>query len=207
VTESSPSPNRHAHFRKRAVRMSKTRALRKKQNVCQPSNAVALGAGRWYSAAVSSTTWQLLDLSCQSTRTMWSRRTSSSVMKTIAASGVMEVIALRHRRFSARGRGRGPRGNFYASKLEWMYDQDGKPSATTQWTMEVFRGTAEWEYGSYVGAAAQRTAISTARRPDRLGQAQDSASWKCYDQSKVQLRHLNQIVSDDGSGVCRFGFY
>ena len=62
-------------------------------------------------------------------------------------------------------------------------------------------------YGRYVGAAAQRTAISTARRPDRLGQAQDSASWKCYDQSKVQLRHLNQIVSDDGSGVCRFGFY
>ena len=36
--------------------------------------------------------------------------------------------------------------------------------------------TAEWEYGRYVGAAAQRTTISTARWPDRLGQAQDSAS-------------------------------
>ena len=88
-----------------------------------------------------------------------------------------------------------------------MYDQDGEPSATTQWTMEVFRGTAEWEYGRYVGAAAQRTAISTARWPDRLGQAQDSASWKCYDQSRVQFRHLNQIVSGDGSGLSRFGFY
>ena len=84
-----------------------------------------------------------------------------------------------------------------------MYDQDGKPSATTQWTMEVFRGTAEWEYGRYVGAAAQRTAIST----DRLGQAQDSVIWKRYDQSRVQLRHLNQIVSDDGSGVSRFDYF
>ena len=83
------------------------------------------GARRWHSAAVSSTTWQLLDLSCQSTRTMWSRRTSSSVMKTIATSGVMEAIALRHRRFSARGRGRGPRGNFCANKKR-MYDQDGQ---------------------------------------------------------------------------------
>ena len=134
---------------------------------------------------------------------MWSRCTSSGVMKTIAASGVMEAIALRHRRFSARGRGRGPRGNFCANKRR-VYDQDGQAEhydpADYGSQPEVFRGTAEWEYGRYVGAAAQRTAISTARRPDRLGQAQDSASWKCYDQSKVQLRHLNQIVSDDGSG-------
>ena len=70
------------------------------------------GARRWNRAAVSSTTWQLLDLSCyatrqsQSTRTMWSRCTSSGVMKTIAASGVMEAIALRHWRFSTRRRGR-----------------------------------------------------------------------------------------------------
>ena len=63
----------------------------------------------------------------------------------------------------------------FLRQQERMYDQDGKPSATIQWTMEVFRGTAEWEYGRYVGAAAQRTAISTARWPDRLGQAQDSA--------------------------------
>ena len=97
-------------------------------------------------------------------------------------------------------------GIFAPTRKECMI-KTGKPSATIQWTMEVFRGTAEWEYGRYVGAAAQRTAISTARRPDRLGQAQDSASWKCYDQSKVQLRNLNQIVSDDGSGSLRFGFY
>ena len=88
-----------------------------------------------------------------------------------------------------------------------MYDQDDKPSATIQWTMDVFRGTAEWEYGRYVGAAAQRTTISTARGPDRLGQAQDSAIWKCYDQSKVQFRHLNQIVSGDGSGLSRFEYF
>ena len=81
-----------------------------------------------------------------------------------------------------------------------MHDQDGQAERCDQRTMEVLRGTAEWEYGRYVGAAAQRTTISTARGPDRLGQAQDSAIWKCYDQSKVQLRHLNQIVSDDGSG-------
>ena len=86
------------------------------------------GARRWNRAAVSSTTWQLLDLSCQSTRTMWSRCTSSSVMKTIATSGVMEAIALRHRRFSARGRGRGPRGNFCANKKRCMI-KTGKPSA------------------------------------------------------------------------------
>ena len=96
------------------------------------------GARRWYSAAVGSTTWQLLDLSCQSTRTMWSRRTSSSVMKTIATSGVMEAIALRHRRFSARGRGRGPRGNFCANKNGCMI-KTGKPSATIQRMAEVLR--------------------------------------------------------------------
>ena len=122
-------------------------------------------------------------------------------MKTIAASGVMEAIALRHWRFSTRRQGRAFMGIF--APQERMYDQDGKPSATTQWTMEVFRGTAEWEYGRYVGAAAQRTAIST----DRLGQAQDSVIWKRYDQSRVQLRHLNQIVSDDGSGVSRFDYF
>ena len=60
----------------------------------------------------------------------------------------------------------------FLRQLGRMYDQDGKPSATTQWTMEVFRGTAEWEYGRYVGAAAQRTAISTARWPDRSGSGQ-----------------------------------
>ena len=123
------------------------------------------GARRWHSAAVSSTTWQLLDLSCQSTRTMWSRRTSSSVMKTIATSGVMEAIAP-SAFFSTRTR-KGSSWEFLRQQ-ERMYDQDGKPSAAIQWTMEVFRGTAEWEYGRYVGAAAQRTTTQIARRPDRL---------------------------------------
>ena len=57
-------------------------------------------------------------------------------MKTIATSGVMEAIALRHRRFSARGRGRGPRGNFCANKKECMI-KTGKPSTTIQRTAEV----------------------------------------------------------------------
>ena len=62
---------------------------------------------------------------------------------------------------------KGPRGNFCASKKGCTI-KTGKPSATIQWTMEVFRGTAEWEYGRYVGAAAQRTTTQIARRPDRL---------------------------------------
>ena len=51
---------------------------------------------------------------------------------------------------------------------EKMNDQDGQAERCDQWTMEVFRGTAEWEYGRYVGAAAQRTTTQIARRPDRL---------------------------------------
>ena len=97
-------------------------------------------------------------------------------------------------------------GIFAPTRKECMI-KTGKPSATIQRTMEVLRGTAEWEYGRYVGAAAQRTTISTARGPDRLGQAQDSAIWKCYDQSKVQFRHLNQIASGDGSGLSRFDYF
>ena len=127
------------------------------------------GARRWHSAAVSSTTWQLLDLSCQSTRTMWSRCTSSSVMKTIATSGVMEAIAP-SAFFSTRTR-KGSSWEFLRQQ-ERMYDQDGQAEhydpADCGSQPEVFRGTAEWEYGRYVGAAAQRTTTQIARRPDRL---------------------------------------
>ena len=60
----------------------------------------------------------------------------------------------------------------FLRQQERMYDQDGQAEhydpADCGSQPEVFRGTAEWEYGRYVGAAAQRTTTQIARRPDRL---------------------------------------